>query len=62
MSRTCESCGADEAELWAVHRRYVTPESWDSPGSDRVLTEIELWCFACCTHYPHQPVEHPDEP
>jgi hypothetical protein len=40
-----------------VHRRYVTVEAWDTPGSDRVLDEIEHWCFACCTHYPHAPVD-----
>jgi hypothetical protein len=56
VNQTCESCGSDEPELWAVHRRYVTVESWDTPGSDRVLDEIEHWCFACCTHYPHAPV------
>ena len=43
--------------LYAVHRRYVTPESWDTPRTDRLLAEVEHWCFACCTHYPHEPVD-----
>lgn len=53
---TCESCGRTETELVPVHRQYVTPEAWDTPGSTRTLEEIEHWCFACCTHYPHEPV------
>ena len=57
MSLTCESCGADESRLFAVQRRYVMPESWESQGSDRVLDEVEQWCFACCSHYPHVPAE-----
>ena len=36
---------------------YVTPESWETPGSVRRLDEVEHWCFACCTHYPHEAVE-----
>ena len=55
MSTTCESCGADDPVLYAVRRRYVTPESWDTPGSDRLMAEVEQWCYACCTHYPHEP-------
>jgi hypothetical protein len=54
---TCESCGAAEFTLFSVRRRYVTPESWDTPGSDRLAGDVERWCFACCTHYPHEPVE-----
>jgi hypothetical protein len=40
-----------------VHRVYVTPDSWDSEGKTTRLEEVEWWCFACCTHYPHEPVE-----
>jgi hypothetical protein len=50
---TCDSCAAEGERLYAVHRMYVTPESWDTPGSQRVLDEVEHWCYACCTHYPH---------
>jgi len=57
VSPTCESCGADESVLYAVRRRYVTPESWDTPGSDRLMADVEQWCFACCTHYPHEPAD-----
>ena len=52
----CESCGADESDLQAVHRKYVTPADWDQEGSERLLDEVERWCFACLTHYPHEPV------
>jgi hypothetical protein len=57
VSLTCESCGADESELFAVRRRYVVPDSWETPGSERVLDDVERWCFACCSHYPHVPAE-----
>jgi hypothetical protein len=57
MVLTCDSCGFDADELWAVHRVYVTPEAWDTPGSEKVLDDVEQWCFACLSHYPHQPVE-----
>jgi hypothetical protein len=53
---TCESCGRDDEELHAVRRVYVTPDTWETEGSTRTLDEIEQWCFACCTHYPHEPV------
>jgi hypothetical protein len=49
---TCDSCGADD-ELFAVHRQYVTPADWDTPGSEVTLPAVERWCFACCTMYPH---------
>ena len=52
----CDSCGADEDALYAVHRRYVTPAAWDTPERDIQLDEVEHWCFACRTHYPHEPV------
>ena len=54
-SQTCESCGSEETTLLGVHRRYVVPQSWDNEGSDRTLDEVEHWCVACCTHYPHVP-------
>jgi hypothetical protein len=54
---TCDSCGADEEILTPVHRKYVTPEAWDTPGSERVLAEVERWCYPCLTHYPHEPAQ-----
>jgi hypothetical protein len=54
---TCTSCGFEATEVWAVHRVYVTPESWDTPGSERVMDEVEHWCFACLSHYPHELIE-----
>ena len=54
---TCESCGADADDLVAVKRHYVTPEAWDTPGKVEVVDEVERWCFACRTHYPHEAVQ-----
>ena len=53
----CDSCGADVDDLTRVRRHYVTPESWDTPGKVQVVDEVERWCFACRTHYPHESVE-----
>ena len=52
----CESCGRDDEEVVSVHRVYVTPETWDTEGKVDVLDEVEQWCFACRSHYPHQEV------
>jgi len=52
-----DSCGIDGVEVWPVRRVYVTPEAWDSPGAARVLDEVEHWCFACLSHYPHEPAD-----
>ena len=49
----CESCASEETRLYRVHRRYITPQAWDTPGVDRLLDEVESWCFACCTSYPN---------
>jgi len=51
---TCESCGAHDT-VYAVHRMYVTPADWDTEGREITLPDVERWCYACCTHYPHQP-------
>ena len=53
---TCESCGRDDSDLERVHRVYVTPEAWDTEAKTQVLEEVEIWCFSCRTHYPHEPV------
>jgi hypothetical protein len=52
---TCESCGARENELAPVHRKYVTPAGQDQGTIERVLTDVERWCFSCLTQYPHVP-------
>lgn len=52
---TCESCGAEVDEVQRVYRKYVTPGAWDQEPSERVLDDVERWCFACLTHYPHVP-------
>lgn len=40
----------------AVHRAYVTPAAWDSEERIDVQPDVERWCFACRSHYPHQEV------
>ncbi len=55
MAETCDSCGAEEDSLQAVRRKYVVPGSWDQDASEQVVDEVERWCFACLTHYPHVP-------
>ena len=57
VTSTCDSCGAEEHELHAVHRQYVTPAEWDTPGREVTLDEVERWCYSCLTHYPHVLVE-----
>jgi len=52
---TCESCGAEGQELQPVHRKYVSPAAWDQVPAEQVLPDVERWCFACLTHYPHEP-------
>ena len=37
----CENCGTPSVELVRVRRVYLTPESWDTPASRRVLEEPE---------------------
>lgn len=52
-SGTCESCGVDDEHLSPVHRKYLAAD--DVP--ERVLDEVELWCVACRTSYPHEPAD-----
>jgi hypothetical protein len=54
--KVCESCGADDDDLVAVRRIYVTPESWDTEGKLEVA-DVERWCFVCRTHYPHHELD-----
>ena len=53
----CDSCGRDDEEVVSVRRVYVTPETWDTEGKVDIVDEVEQWCFACRTHYPHQEVD-----
>jgi hypothetical protein len=53
----CDSCGAPDDDLVAVHRVYVTPEAWDQEEKVDVVDDVERWCFPCRTMYPHQLVE-----
>jgi len=52
----CESCGRDDEPVEAVHRVYVTPESWDEEGRTVVQPNPERWCWVCRAHYPHEPI------
>jgi hypothetical protein len=52
----CDNCARDDDEVMAVHRVYVVPEAWDTPGSSTTLSDIEQWCFSCRTMYPHEPL------
>ena len=55
MDRVCENCARDDDDLATVHRVYLTPETWDTPGSSRTELAVELWCFSCRSQYPHEP-------
>ncbi|WCO67079.1 hypothetical protein PO878_21560 [Iamia majanohamensis] len=53
---TCDSCGdVDRDDLVTLQRLYVTP---GAPGEEPEVrtADIERWCAACRTHYPHQPL------
>ena len=52
---TCDSCGAENEALQPVHRKYVAVAGWETESSERVVADIEHWCVACLTHYPHEP-------
>lgn len=53
----CASCGDEDVEVVAVRRLYVTPASWDTDERIDRVDEVELWCFPCRTHYPHEDAE-----
>jgi hypothetical protein len=55
--RACENCAFPDEELALVRRIYVKPESWDTPASQQVVEEAELWCVSCRSQYPHELVE-----
>jgi hypothetical protein len=52
----CESCGAADDVVFAVHRVYVTPADWDVEGREEIRPEVERWCYACLASYPHEMV------
>jgi hypothetical protein len=57
VERVCENCAREDDDLVTVRRVYVTPDTWETPGSARVEPSVELWCFSCRSQYPHEPVE-----
>ena len=50
----CDSCGGTAADIAPVHRVYVTPAAWDTEERVEVVDEVEAWCSACRSQYPHQ--------
>jgi hypothetical protein len=53
-SERCESCGGTASDAAPVHRVYVTPAAWDTEERVEVVDEVERWCSACRSQYPHQ--------
>jgi hypothetical protein len=51
----CENCDRPDDDIVAVHRVYVVPEAWDTPGSETKVEDEEHWCFSCRSMYPHEP-------
>ena len=56
-SHPCDSCGTTGEGLEAVRRVYVTPDAWDREGRVDVVDDLEHWCAACRSQYPHQPLD-----
>jgi hypothetical protein len=54
IERVCENCAREDDDLVAVHRVYLTPESWDAPASSQTVPDVEVWCFSCRSQYPHE--------
>ncbi|HSJ91284.1 MAG TPA: hypothetical protein VK917_04405 [Ilumatobacter sp.] len=54
-SGTCESCGVDDEQLTPVRRKYLAAP--DGSRAERILDEVERWCIACLTSYPHEPAD-----
>jgi hypothetical protein len=48
---TCESCGTPDEIVHRVQREYFSTEPG---GESTLLPDVEKWCYACCTHYPHR--------
>lgn len=53
MRGTCESCGVDDELVTPVRRTYLAAS--DGSTAERTVDEVERWCVACLTSYPHQP-------
>lgn len=43
---TCDNCGSPDESRSPVRRVYLVPEAV-------TLEEVELWCVACRSQYPH---------
>ncbi len=63
-SGVCDSCGdTDRTDLVRLHRLYVRPRPADEgadEGDGPIVTrvdDVERWCAACRTHYPHEGVD-----
>lgn len=57
----CENCARDETDpgdLSPVHRVYLELDEWgEQEPKATILKEIEQWCRACRSIYPHEEVE-----
>lgn len=59
--QACESCGREEGDLAEVRRVYVRADTGrevaEAIADDdvAVVDDLEQWCFACRSSYPHQP-------
>ena len=57
MPGVCDSCGDEVDDVVAVHRIYLTPGPNGAVDHVDVMHDIELWCYPCRTHYPHEVIE-----
>lgn len=54
MDGRCDNCDREDSDVVLVHRVYVVPEAWDTPGSRTRVEAPERWCFSCRSIYPHE--------
>lgn len=50
----CDSCGAPDDELVLVRRIYLTTDGEGRVIGQQVQPDLERWCLACRTLYPHE--------
>lgn len=52
---TCQSCGQGDCDdLVTLQRLYLRAGRGDGEAEVLRTDDIERWCAACRTHYPHQ--------
>jgi hypothetical protein len=55
-NETCQSCGGPDDGLVEVRRVYVQVDDHGVVTGEEVVDEVEDWCGACRSLYPHRPV------